>query len=321
LGLAIVDRLVSMMGGRRWVESEVGKGSRFHFTVRLELADPADTEDMVVLPTCLHGLRVLVVDDTATNRQILDEMLRHWHMEPSLAPSASSALDLLRAAILAGNPYPLVLTDAHMPDADGFMLTEFMRQDPTLSPTKVIMLTSGDRPVDAAHCERLGIAHYLLKPIKQSELLEAIERVLGVMVPKAELTRAADEKPPARALRILLAEDSVVNQKLAMALLSRQGHKVTIANNGKEALAAVQRDSFDLILMDIQMPEMDGLEATGEIRAKENPAGLHTPIIAMTAHALKGDRERCLEAGMDGYVTKPIRPQDLFQAVANVADK
>jgi len=319
LGLAIVSRLASMMGGSAWVESEVGKGSRFHFTVRLELADPADTEDMVIVPTCLHSLRVLVVDDTATNRRILDEILRHWHMEPTLARSASSALDLLRTAIQAGTPYRLVLTDAHMPDVDGFMMTESIRQDPALAATKVIMLTSGDRPEDATHCERLGIANYLLKPVKQSELLEAIERALGVMVPKAELSRTADETPPVRPLRILLAEDSVVNQKLAVALLGRQGHTVTIANNGREALTAIERGSFDLILMDIQMPEMDGLEATAAIRAREISAGLHTPIIAMTAHALKGDRERCLDAGMDGYVTKPIRPQDLYQALASAS--
>ncbi len=319
LGLAIVARLVGMMGGSTWVESEIGKGSRFHFTVRLELADPADTEDMVIVPTCLHGLRVLVVDDTATNRQILDEMLRHWHMEPTLARSASAALDLLCASCHAGAPYRLVLTDAHMPDVDGFSMIEIMRQDPVLAATNVIMLTSGDRPEDATDCQRLGIAQYLLKPVKQSELLEAIERTLGVLVPKAELTRAADETPPVRPLRILLAEDSLVNQKLAVALLHRQGHSVTIANNGREAVAAIERESFDLILMDIQMPEMDGLEATAAIREKELSAGRHTPIVAMTAHALTGDRERCLSAGMDGYVTKPIRPQDLYQAVAGVA--
>jgi CheY-like chemotaxis protein len=316
LGLAIVARLVSMMGGTTWVESEVGRGSRFHFTARLELADPAEPEDLVIVPTCLFGLRVLVVDDTATNRRILEEVLRHWHMEPTLVESATAALAGLRAAYQAGRPYPLVLTDAHMPDVDGFMLTESIRQDPALAATKVIMLTSGDRTEDASHCEQLRIACYLLKPVKQSELLEAIERALGVLVPKRELVLAADEIPPVRPLRILLAEDSLVNQKLAVALLERQGHAVTIAGNGREAVDAMDRASFDLILMDIQMPEMDGLEATLAIRAKQLAIGAHTPIIAMTAHALKGDRERCLEAGMDGYVTKPIRPQDLYDALA-----
>ena len=180
LGLAIASRLVSLMDGTIWVESEVGKGSRFHFTVRLELADPDEADDMVIVPACLYGLRVLVVDDTATNRRILDEVLRCWHMEPTLAESAADAMAELRAAQQAGTAYRLVLTDAHMPDVDGLMLTESIRQDPALAATEVIMLTSGDRPEDAAQCERLRIAFYLLKPVKQSELLEAIERTLGV---------------------------------------------------------------------------------------------------------------------------------------------
>jgi len=196
------------------------------------------------------------------------------------------------------------------------MLTESIRQDPALAAAEVIMLTSGDRAEDAAQCERLRIAFYLLKPVKQSELLEAIERALGVMVPRNELLAGADELPPMRPLRILLAEDSVLNQKLALALLDRQGHAVTIVGNGKRAVEAVSRDSFDLILMDISMPEMDGLEATAAIRDMQRAGGLHTPIIAMTAHALVGDRERCLEAGMDAYVAKPIRPQELYRTLA-----
>jgi two-component system, sensor histidine kinase and response regulator len=316
LGLAIASRLVSLMGGTIWVESEVGKGSRFHFTVRLDLADPADADDLVIVPACLYGLRVLVVDDTATNRRIFEEALRHWHMEPALAASAVAALAELHAAQQTGAPYRLVLTDAHMPDVDGLMLTESIRQDPVLAETTVIMLTSGDRAEDAVQCERLKIACYLLKPVKQSELLEAIERALGVMVPRNELLAGADELPPMRPLRILLAEDSVLNQKLALALLERQGHAVTVAGNGKRAVEAVSRDSFDLILMDISMPEMDGLEATAAIREMQRASGLHTPIIAMTAHALVGDRERCLEAGMDAYVAKPIRPQELYRTLA-----
>ncbi|MCU0981224.1 MAG: response regulator, partial [Pirellulaceae bacterium] len=313
LGLAIASRLVSLMDGAIWVESEVGKGSRFHFTVRLELADPDEVDDMVIVPACLYGLRVLIVDDTATNRRILAEILRCWHMEPTLAENAAEAMAELRAARQAGTAYRLVLTDAHMPDVDGLMLTESIRQDPALAATEVIMLTSGDRPEDAAHCERLRIAFYLLKPVKQSELLEAIERTLGVMVTRQELVAGADEMPPVRPLRILLAEDSVMNQKLAVALLRRQGHTVTIANNGQEAVNAVGGESFDLILMDVSMPEMDGLEATATIRANQVASGMHTPIIAMTAHALVGDRDRCLQAGMDAYVAKPIRPQELYR--------
>jgi PAS domain S-box-containing protein len=316
LGLAIASRLAKLMGGTLWVESQVGTGSRFHFTVKLELADPAEPDDLVLVPSCLHGLRVLVVDDTATNRRILGEILRHWYMEPTLAESASQAMELLHVAHRAGTPYQLILTDAHMPDIDGFMLTQSLRQDPTLAATKVIMLTSGDRPEDTSHCGSLGIAAYLLKPAKQSELLEAIEGTLGVLVPKRDLASTVVDLPPLRPLRILLAEDSVVNQKLAVALLQRQGHMVTTAVNGQEAVDAVGRETFDLILMDVQMPEMDGLEATAAIRVNQLASGLHTPIIAMTAHALKGDRERCLEAGMDGYVAKPIRPQELYAALA-----
>jgi two-component system, sensor histidine kinase and response regulator len=318
LGLAIASRLVALMGGSMWVESEVGRGSRFHFTVRFELADANEVDDVVIVPACLHALRVLVVDDTATNRRILEELLRHWQMEPALADSAPAALDTLRAAHRAGSPFQLILTDAHMPDVDGLMLTESIRTDAALAATPVIMLTSGDRPEDASECERLGISAYLLKPVKQSELLAAIERTLGVPVPARELLAHADANPAIRPLRILLAEDSVVNQKLAVALLERLGHSVTIAQNGREAVRAVERDSFDLILMDIQMPEMDGLEATAAIRARQADSLHRTPIVAMTAHALKGDRDRCLEAGMDGYLAKPIRPRELHQALADM---
>jgi len=196
------------------------------------------------------------------------------------------------------------------------MLTESIRQDPVLGATTVIMLTSGDRPEDVVQCERLNIASYLLKPVKQSELLESIERALGVMVPRHELVAGVEETPAVRPLRILLAEDSVLNQKLAVALLERQGHTVTIANNGLQAVDAVQAGSYDLILMDVSMPEMDGLEATEEIRKRQRDSGVRTPIIAMTAHALVGDREQCLAAGMDAYVAKPIRPQELYRTLA-----
>ena len=308
------------MGGRIWVESEVGRGSRFHFTVRLGRADAEPDETADAEPVCLHGMRVLVVDDNATNRRILDEVLSSWQMLPTSVASAAQALEHLRQAEHAGQPFPLVITDAHMPDIDGFMLARQIRDERGIDGPVIMMLTSGDRPNDMGECERLGIAAYLLKPIKQSELLEAIELALGILGTRAGASPARARTggvPRGRSLRILLAEDSLVNQQLAVALLESEGHTVTVANNGREAVAAAETGGFDLVLMDLQMPEMDGLEATAMIRANEReaPAGRHLPIIAMTAHALKGDRERCLEAGMDGYTSKPIDAEELFAAI------
>ena len=315
LGLAIVRRLIDAMDGRIWVESEVGRGSRFHFVVRLELADREPAVPPPPEPACLHGVRVLAVDDNATNRRILDEVLRSWHMRPTTAHNAAEAISLLLEAQQQGEPYRLVLTDAHMPRMDGFMLAEHIQQNVTTGSTVVMMLTSGDRPDDMQRCEKLGIAAYLLKPIKQSELLEAIELAMGVTTAKKELLASVARPKPAGSLRILLAEDSLVNQKLALALLEGQGHKVLLVNNGLEAIAASDTHEFDLILMDVQMPEMDGLEATERIRTREQQTGKHITIIAMTAHALKGDRERCLAAGMDGYIAKPIHADELFDAI------
>jgi signal transduction histidine kinase/HPt (histidine-containing phosphotransfer) domain-containing protein len=316
LGLAIAARLVALMDGRIWLESELGRGSRFHFMVRLGLAEGEPPEPLSLEPGCLHGVRALVVDDNVTNRHILEETLQSWRMIPATAASAEEALDLLRRASEAREPYLLAVTDAHMPRIDGFMLAERIKQDPAISNTVIMMLTSGDRPEDIARCDQLGIAAYLLKPVKQSELLEAIELALGITVPREELLRSAAQQPfHVPSLRVLLAEDSLVNQKLAVALLEGQGHTVTLANNGKEAVAATDAQKFDLALMDVQMPEMDGLEATAHIRAREQQTGTHLPIIAMTAHALKGDRERCLGAGMDDYVAKPIRAEELFETI------
>jgi CheY-like chemotaxis protein len=241
-------------------------------------------------------------------------------MVPTTASGALEALELLRQAQEAGEPYRLVLTDAHMPDTDGFTLAERVKQDQELGSTVLMMLTSGDHPHDVARCEELGIAAYLLKPIKQSELLQAIELALGIAAPEHPPRVPSPPPRPLRPLRVLLAEDSLVNQRLAVGLLEKHGHSVLVANNGKEAVAASKAQAFDLILMDVQMPEMDGLQATELVRAQERQTGRHTPIIAMTAHALKGDRERCLEAGMDGYVAKPIRLNELFEAMGTVLD-
>ena len=304
--------------GRIWVESEVGRGSRFHFVVRLDMADSEPPEPLPPEPASLHGMRVLVVDDNATNRRILDEVLRSWQMVPATAPSAAAAIKLLLEAQQKNEPYRLVLTDAHMPRMDGFMLAEQMKQDSAMGSTVVMMLTSGDRPDDMQRCEELGISAYLLKPIKQSELLEAIELALGITVAKTDLLAPAAQPKHVRSLNILLAEDSLVNQKLAVALLEGQGHKVRVVNNGREAFAALQTEKFDMVLMDVQMPEMDGLEATEKIRAREQHTGTHIPIIAMTAHALKGDRERCLAVGMDGYIAKPIHAAELFNVIGGL---
>jgi len=319
LGLAIAARLAGLMDGRVWVESEPGQGSRFHFTLRIRLADPKNALPPCPEPACVHGLRVLVVDDNGTNRRILEEILRGWQMEPTTASNAAEALALIREAQAAAAPYGLVLTDAHMPQVDGFMLTQQIKQDASIGSSVVIMLTSGDRPEDAARCAELGIAAYLLKPIKQSELLESIQTALGIPSPKEASVESREPiAPRIGPLKILLAEDSLFNQKLAVALLEGHGHKVTVARNGQDAIAAVESQSFDLVLMDVQMPVMDGLKATAIIRDRERTTGAHVPIIAMTAHALKGDRERCLEGGMDGYVAKPIRAAELFDAIESL---
>ncbi|MFZ5832227.1 MAG: response regulator, partial [Planctomycetota bacterium] len=315
LGLAIASRLVDLMGGSISVQSRVGEGSCFTFTVHLEpaaadMAAPPHPE-----PECIHGMRVLVVDDNATNQRILEETLRSWKTDPAIVGGAGEALLRLREAQRRGEPYRLVLTDAHMPQVDGFQLTQKIKQDPELMSTVVMMLTSGAHFDDASRCEELGIAAYLLKPIKQSELLEAIELALGICV--ADETSAAAEAGASAlgVLRVLLVEDSLVNQKLVVALLDEQGHQVTVANNGLEALTILESARFDLILMDVQMPEMDGLEATRAIRAMERQRGGHVPIVAMTAHALQGDRERCLEAGMDAYISKPLHAAQFFETV------
>jgi len=303
------------MGGKIGVDSELGRGSTFYFNARFGLARGKPLPKLSVV---VRGTRVLIVDDNATNRHILEEILRSWDMRPCSVASAREAVRALRQAYRAGESFPLVLTDANMPDEDGFALAEQIRHDPELGSTLIMMLTSGDRPGEIARCEELGIAAYLLKPIKQSELFDAIVLALGVNAVDEETP--AEPAPPApspggRPLRILLAEDSLVNQKLAVGLLEKHGHRVTLANHGREALAVLESQDFDLILMDVQMPEMDGYEATAAIRAREQETGRHIPIVAMTAHAMKGDRERCLESGMDGYVAKPIRAQQILEAI------
>jgi two-component system, sensor histidine kinase and response regulator len=298
------------------VESKVKQGSKFHFTVVLE-RKKSESEPLAKESHKLIDLPVLVVDDNASNRRILKEILTNWHMKPMLANSGAEALNALEKGN-SKNGFALVLLDVHMPEMDGFAVAEQIRNSYKHQEIKVILLTSASRPSDVARCRELGISDYLSKPIKQSELFDAIVTAMAEHRQKRDRyeSTSASIQPSERSLRVLLAEDNPVNQTLAMRILERLGHRVQVVNNGKEAIGRAQAEEFDLILMDVQMPEMDGLEATTAIRAAEAGTGKHVRIVAMTAHAMKGDREKCLSAGMDGYLSKPIRIDELKQAIS-----
>jgi signal transduction histidine kinase/DNA-binding response OmpR family regulator len=320
LGLTISSRLAAMMGGRIQVESAVGRGSTFGFDAFFSPTQAGSSEP-ARRTEALRGLRVLVVDDNASNRRILHEWLAAWEMAPTVVPSAAAAWTELTGAVAAGKPFALVLVDAMMPEQDGFALIEQLRQHPDLAGAAVLMLSSSDRQGDMARCRDLNVERYLVKPIDPTELLAIIRSVLGVEEPTDHPARSATRLaagPTVRPLRILLAEDSIVNQRLFVRLLEKFGHKITVVGDGREALRAWREQAFDLILMDVQMPHMDGLEATSALRAEERGSGRWTPVVALTAHAMKGDRERCLAAGMDGYLTKPLRPADLMQTLARL---
>jgi CheY-like chemotaxis protein/HPt (histidine-containing phosphotransfer) domain-containing protein len=323
LGLSISARLVELMGGTIWVESEADKGSVFHFTVQMGLQKGPPVYHIPEKPANLEGLRVLVVDDNATNRRILEEMLRNWRMRPVTADGGPAALKLLDAA--SGNaPFRLLILDVNMPIMDGFEVAERIQDHPGFVGSPIMVLTSSGMRGDAARCRELGIAAYLTKPVKQSSLREAIMTVLGTTRPETAAPPLVTQytlREEHRPLRVLLAEDNAVNRKIAVALLEKRGHTVVAVENGVETLTALEAQGeipFDLVLMDLQMPKMDGFEATAAIRNKEPESKKHLPIIALTAHAMKGDREACLAAGMDGYVAKPLKADELFATIKEV---
>ena len=315
LGLTIASRLVGLMGGTIGVESRVGEGSAFAFTARFGLADVPPAPD----PVDLRGLSVLVVDDNDTNRRILQELLTHWGMAPTAAESGPAALGALWRAAATRQPFALVLLDANMPGMDGFTLAEQLRQAPELAATRVVMLTSSDQLGEAARCRKLGIAAYLTKPVQQWELLETLARVMtkGEGRTRQSEEKAAEAGSSSPPLKILVAEDNEYNQRLVLRLLEKRGHAVTMVGDGDAALAVLERGGFDLALLDLQMPGMDGLQVIAEWRRKE-PAGKRLPVVALTAHSMKGDRERCLAAGMDGYLAKPIRADELYMEIARL---
>jgi two-component system, sensor histidine kinase and response regulator len=315
LGLTISARLVGMMGGKMWMESEVGKGSQFHFTTGMRSRGDVVKLATIAAPEILRRVKALVVDDNRTNRRILEKMLQGWEMNPTSVEGGEEALAEVSNAQSIGKPYELILTDMHMPKMDGFELVERIRHRPELSVPTIMMLSSAGHRGDAKRCQDLGITAYLLKPIRQSELRKAIARVLGAReqpgaIPLVTKFSLQDAREPT-VLRVLLAEDNTVNQRLAVRMLEKRGHRVTVAGNGREALDALEKDAFDLVFMDVQMPEMDGLVATSVIREREKGTGRHQIVIAVTAHAMKGDRERCMANGMDNYLSKPIGPKEL----------
>jgi len=326
LGLAISARLVELMQGKLWVESGQGEGSTFHFTAKFAACRTVETAPSLVTAAELKGLPLLVVDDNETNRRIVCEMTRAWGMRPRAVENGPLALACLETARQQQEPFPIVIIDSHMPEMDGFELAEKIqataKNNGFRSESTLLMLTSSGRPGEADRCRQVGISGYLLKPVAKSDLLTAIRTALAPGQPQTDAKPALITRHSLREsackLRILVAEDNPVNQVVIIRALQKMGHTPVLAQNGKAALTLASTEKFDLVFMDVQMPEMDGLAATGAIRKSEEQSGLHLPIFAMTAHAMKGDRERCIAAGMDGYITKPVRFSDIEETLAGL---
>jgi len=317
LGLTITARLVELMGGKIWVESEPGLGSAFHFTVRCAKASAPIPDHAAVNPEILSGLSVLIVDDNQTNRLILTETLKEWDIRAQAVKSGEAALEALARARSQGNPFQLILSDLQMPGLDGFGLVQQVRRSPYDYKLPVLLLSSSVLPGEKSKCQELGINAYLTKPVQPSELLDAILSAVSGTAPKPKDPPTMMELPEkSHQPRILVAEDNHVNRMLIVRLLKKHGCAVLVAENGQEALNLLEREKVDMVFMDVQMPVLDGLETTRTIRRQEVTSGGHLPIIALTAHAMKGDRERCLEAGADDYLTKPIRSAGLLAAIA-----
>jgi two-component system sensor histidine kinase/response regulator len=323
LGLTISARLASMMGGRIWLESEIGRGSRFYFTVRLGALEKPIESSTLAASESLRDVRILVVDDNQTNRRILRGTLNSWSVQTTCVAGGRQALAELASALDAQKPYQVVVTDAHMPEMDGFALVMKIRNFSEITSMPVLMLSSGAHREDADRCRQLGIGSFLSKPVRRKELLSAIVALLGCQATPQSSTKVLARvfTSRSREVHILLAEDNRVNQAVASRLLARLGYTLVIANNGHEAIDLLKQQTFDLVLMDVQMPEMDGISATKRIREYEKSTHGHIPIIAMTAHVMKEDRARCLAAGMDGYVTKPINSEQVEAAIRTALDE
>jgi signal transduction histidine kinase/DNA-binding response OmpR family regulator/HPt (histidine-containing phosphotransfer) domain-containing protein len=321
LGLSISRNLVELMGGAMQVESEAGKGCTFSFAVRFGRGQPSELEPILEPPASLKGMPILVVDDNATQRHILSEMTENWGLRPQCAESAAVALALAQRFRQAGNPFPLVLLDDGLPDTPGLEIAERLRAELGSSKQIIMLLSSPDPREEQSRCEQLGLGAWLIKPTKQSDLFNTIVAVLGEHVAVHEPHPSLLNEPAPSHLRrsILLAEDNPINQRVALGILGRRGHELTIADNGRKALETLATRRFDLMLMDVEMPELDGLATAAEIRRLEQSTGRHLPIIAMTAYAMKGDRERCLAAGMDDYIDKPLRPEKVFALIESIA--